>query len=131
MPARKQVDMEKVVQLRAARQRFLETGEDEPLRRLTAGTEHFVAECLVKSEDPWATVPRRLRKYSDPLFVTAFGLLRTFQDKDEDLFLDHASAWAAIARFIPQEKAGDWTPSTRPKWRRCCAASAICAGLRR
>ena len=109
MPARKPVDMEKVLQLRAARQRFLETGEDEPLRRLTAGTERFVAECLVKPEDPWATVPRRRRKYSDPLFVTPRGLLRAFPNKDEDLFLDHASAWAAIAHFSPQEKAGDWT----------------------
>ena len=101
MPARKPVDRERLEQLRAARQHYHLTGEEEPQRGLTLGDPRYVAERLARPLDPWAKVNANghRRKYSDPLFATPHGLLRAFPEEDKDLFLDLASAWAAIDRF--------------------------------
>lgn len=113
MPARKPLDpalLARQEQLRAARLHYHQTGDEQPLRGLTLSESRYVAERLARPLAPWAkvNVNGHRRKYSDPLFVTPHGLLHAFPEKDDDLFLDSASAWAAIAKFGGDAQAFDW-----------------------
>ena len=142
MPSRKPADpalLEQWERLHAARLHYHQTGEEEPLRELTLGEHHYVAERLARPLAPYAkaNVNGHRRKYSDPLFVTPRGLLRAFPEKDEDLFLDPASAWAAIARFGDGAPVLEWLVyetkleallRTRPYLRWCKDVKSILEG---
>lgn len=86
--------------LQHAREKAL-AGDESEFRRLT--DVRWCAECLVSgagfSAGARANTPfGRRRKYSNPLFMTPHGLINTYPEIDDDLFLSEEQAHAALVR---------------------------------
>ena len=86
--------------LRQARERAL-AGDDAEFRSMT--DVRWCAECLVSgggfAAGARANAPHgRRRKYSNPQFMTPHGLINTYPEMDEDLFLSEEQAHSALVR---------------------------------